>query len=121
MQQYRFMRNNYSNFVTANQLQSTNVCESIELQCEDVMEKLHGMKLPSVGKFQSEIDKCQQKFHLRCVGPAEQAWKERLGKAENREFCRFSMRLQRIAILRTICNFFFIYCRFSILNQDMFF
>lgn len=64
------------------------VCEGC-LQCESQVERLSGMALPSLGRFDAKSSQCVQWFRDGCVGPARERQEARLVHATGRERARF--------------------------------
>mmetsp|Transcript_16501 Transcript_16501/g.43135 ORF Transcript_16501/g.43135 Transcript_16501/m.43135 type:complete len:640 (+) Transcript_16501:109-2028(+) len=67
-----------------NEATSSLVCGRLEAACEEQLESLQSMKLPSLRKFDASFQKCAQAFTAQCAGPAAAAFHERLEKAGRR-------------------------------------
>ncbi|WVZ62138.1 hypothetical protein U9M48_011918 [Paspalum notatum var. saurae] len=70
----------YRNFGQANEYQSSKLCEARFSQCEDKMEHLQVLKLPSMAKFDAGFLLCNQSFETDCVGPAKESYQRRMSK-----------------------------------------
>jgi len=70
--------------ITANKLKSSQACERLELVCEEALEALQGMRLPSERKFEHEGARCRESFEAGCIGPSVLQYSERLTKAHDR-------------------------------------
>ena len=70
----------YKNFVLANEYQSSKLCEALYTKCEDDMDHLQALRLPSMAKFNAGFVYCNQSFEHQCVGPSKQNYEQRLTK-----------------------------------------
>lgn len=70
----------YKTIVMANQYQSAKLCEALYTQCEDTMDQLQVLKLPSMAKFNAGSLKCNQSFEEECVGPSKANYEQRMIK-----------------------------------------
>ncbi|KAJ1288017.1 hypothetical protein BS78_02G056100 [Paspalum vaginatum] len=70
----------YRNFGQANEYQSSKLCEARFSECEDKMEHLQVLKLPSMAKFDAGFLLCNQSFETNCVGPAKESYQRRMSK-----------------------------------------
>ncbi|XP_010527336.1 PREDICTED: guanylate-binding protein 4 [Tarenaya hassleriana] len=70
----------YKNFVLANEFHSSKLCEALYTKCEDDMDHLQTLRLPSMAKFNAGIQHCNQSFEQQCVGPSRQNYEQRLTK-----------------------------------------
>ncbi|EER98071.2 hypothetical protein BDA96_02G055400 [Sorghum bicolor] len=70
----------YRNFGQANEYQSSKLCEARFSECEDKMEHLQVLKLPSMAKFDAGFLLCNQSFEMDCVGPAKESYQRRMSK-----------------------------------------
>ncbi|KAL6880658.1 hypothetical protein ACP4OV_012223 [Aristida adscensionis] len=70
----------YRNIGQANEYQSSRLCEARFSECEDKMEKLQVLKLPSMAKFDAGFLLCNQSFQMECVGPAKESYERRMSK-----------------------------------------
>ncbi|KAJ8749472.1 hypothetical protein K2173_025667 [Erythroxylum novogranatense] len=70
----------YKSFVLANQYQSAKVCEDLYTSCEEKMDQLQVLRLPSMAKFNSGILQCNQSFERDCVGPSKANYEQRMMK-----------------------------------------
>ncbi|KAL9227549.1 hypothetical protein vseg_003226 [Gypsophila vaccaria] len=75
------------NFIISNEYQSTKLCETLYTTCEDKMDQLQVLRLPSMAKFNAGFVRCNQSFQQQCVGPAKANYEYRmlkmLGKARS--------------------------------------
>ncbi|XP_047329279.1 guanylate-binding protein 4-like [Impatiens glandulifera] len=74
----------YRNFVMANEYQSSRLCESLFTQCEDKMDQLQILRLPSMAKFNAGFVQCNQSFESECVGPLKNSYEHRMMKMLNK-------------------------------------
>ncbi|TVU41857.1 hypothetical protein EJB05_15412, partial [Eragrostis curvula] len=79
----------FRNFGQANEYQSSKLCEARFSECEDKMERLQVLKLPSMAKFDAGFLICNQSFQLECVGPAKESYERRLSKMLARSRAHF--------------------------------
>nr|CAD1819834.1 unnamed protein product [Ananas comosus var. bracteatus] len=70
----------YRNFLLANEYQSSKLCEARYTQCEDKMDQLQVLRLPSMAKFNAGFLQCNQSFEKECVGPSKEAYERRMTK-----------------------------------------
>lgn len=70
----------YKNFVLANEYQSSKLCEALYTTCEDKMDQLQVLRLPSMAKFNAGFLQCNQSFEKECVGPSKNSYELRMTK-----------------------------------------
>ncbi|GJR44567.1 guanylate-binding protein 2 [Tanacetum coccineum] len=70
----------FKNFVMANQYQSSKLCEALYTTCEDKMDQLQILRLPSMAKFNAGFLQCNQSFETVCVGPSKTVYEQRMVK-----------------------------------------
>ncbi|CAN6291521.1 unnamed protein product [Urochloa humidicola] len=70
----------YRNFLLANVYQSSKLCEARFSECEDKMDHLQVLKLPSMAKFNAGFTHCNLSFVRECVGPAKENYERRMSK-----------------------------------------
>ncbi|PSR94830.1 Guanylate-binding protein like [Actinidia chinensis var. chinensis] len=70
----------YKNFVLANEYQSSKLCEALYTKCEDKMDQLQVLRLPSMAKFNAGFLQCNQSFERECVGPSKISYERRMMK-----------------------------------------
>ncbi|KAL5209371.1 hypothetical protein ABZP36_004994 [Zizania latifolia] len=70
----------YRNFLLANEYQSSKLCEARFSECEDKMDHLQVLKLPSMAKFNAGFLHCNGSFVRDCVGPAKESYERRMSK-----------------------------------------
>ncbi|KAJ0796698.1 putative guanylate-binding protein [Helianthus annuus] len=70
----------FKNFVMANQYQSSKLCEALYTKCEDQMDQLQVLRLPSMAKFNAGFLQCNQSFGKECVGPSKTIYEQRMVK-----------------------------------------
>ncbi|KAF6173414.1 hypothetical protein GIB67_027109 [Kingdonia uniflora] len=70
----------YKNFILANEYQSSKLCESLYTTCEDKMDQLQVLRLPSMAKFNAGFLHCNRSFEVECVGPAKTRFEQRMVK-----------------------------------------
>ncbi|XVF71906.1 hypothetical protein PTKIN_Ptkin12aG0077600 [Pterospermum kingtungense] len=74
------MKEVYKNVIMANEYQSTRLCEALYTQCEDRMDQLQVLRLPSMAKFNAGFLQCNQSFEQECVGPSKANYEQRMMK-----------------------------------------
>lgn len=74
------MQKVYRNFILANEYQSSKLCESLYTKCEDKMDHLQVLRLPSMAKFNAGFYQCNQSFEKECVGPSKKSYEQRISK-----------------------------------------
>ncbi|KAB1208836.1 Guanylate-binding protein 4 [Morella rubra] len=70
----------YTNVVLANEYRSSKLCEELYIRCEDKMDQLQVLRLPSMAKFSAGFLQCNQSFELECVGPSKANYEQRMTK-----------------------------------------
>lgn len=70
----------YKNFILANEYQSSKLCEALYSRCEDKMDQLQVLRLPSMAKFNAGFLLCNQSFEHECVGPSKTNYERRMMK-----------------------------------------
>ncbi|XP_021898039.1 guanylate-binding protein 5 [Carica papaya] len=70
----------FKNVIMANEYQSSKLCEALYTTCEDKMDQLQVLRLPSMAKFNAGFMQCNQSFERECVGPSKQNYEQRLTK-----------------------------------------
>lgn len=70
----------FKNFMMANQYQSSKLCEALYTTCEDKMDQLQVLRLPSMAKFNAGFLHCNQSFEKECVGPSKSIYEQRMVK-----------------------------------------
>lgn len=70
----------FKNFVMANQYRSSTLCEALYTTCEDKMDQLQVLRLPSMAKFNAGFLHCNQSFEKECVGPSKTIYEQRMVK-----------------------------------------
>ena len=70
----------YRNILLANEYQSSKLCEALYTKCEDLMDQLQVLRLPSMAKFNAGFLRCNQSFEKDCVGPSNEAYEKRMMK-----------------------------------------
>ncbi|XP_057740128.1 protein FAR-RED IMPAIRED RESPONSE 1-like [Arachis stenosperma] len=61
----------YENVILKNEYQSSKLCEALCTNCEDMMDQLQVLKLPSMAKFNAGSQNCNHSFEHECVGPSK--------------------------------------------------
>ncbi|XP_074283826.1 uncharacterized protein LOC141608362 [Silene latifolia] len=86
-----------NNFIISNEYQSTKLCETLYTTCEDRMDQLQVLRLPSMAKFNAGFLQCNQSFQQECIGPAKVNYEHRmlkmLGKARSLFIKEYNNRL----------------------------
>uniref|UniRef100_A0A7C9AL21 Guanylate-binding protein/Atlastin C-terminal domain-containing protein n=1 Tax=Opuntia streptacantha TaxID=393608 RepID=A0A7C9AL21_OPUST len=70
----------HRNFMLANEYQSSKLCETLYTSCEDKMDQLQALRLPSMAKFNAGFHQCNQSFQQDCVGPSKANYELRMTK-----------------------------------------
>ncbi|WOK99419.1 guanylate-binding protein 4-like [Canna indica] len=70
----------FRTFFLTNQYQSSKLCEARYSECEDTMDHLQVMRLPSMAKFNAGFLQCNQTFERECVGPSKEMYKQKMNK-----------------------------------------
>ncbi|XP_031745154.1 atlastin-1 isoform X2 [Cucumis sativus] len=70
----------HSNVILANRYQSSKLCEALYMKCEDEMDHLQALRLPSMAKFNAGFLQCNQSFEEECVGPSKENYEQRMSK-----------------------------------------
>ncbi|XP_059660432.1 uncharacterized protein LOC132306871 [Cornus florida] len=74
------IRKAYKNYILANEYQSSKLCEALYTRCEDQMDQLQVLRLPSLAKFNAGFLQCNQSFERECVGPSKTIYEHRMMK-----------------------------------------
>ncbi|KAG8653932.1 guanylate-binding protein 4 [Manihot esculenta] len=87
----------YKNVILANDYQSAKLCEALYVRCEDEMDQLQVLRLPSMAKFNAGLLQCNQSFEQECVGPSKEKYEQRmmkmLGKSKSQFIKDYNQRL----------------------------
>ncbi|KMZ75694.1 Guanylate-binding-like protein [Zostera marina] len=70
----------FKNVIMANEYRSSKLCEAVYVHCEDKMDQLQILTLPSMAKFDAGFAKCNYSFHAECVGPSKSNYDQRMTK-----------------------------------------
>ncbi|KAF8388159.1 hypothetical protein HHK36_026825 [Tetracentron sinense] len=70
----------YKNFILANEYRSSKLCEGLYTRCEEKMDQLQLLRLPSMAKFNAGFLHCNQSFEVECVGPSKTSYEQRMMK-----------------------------------------
>ncbi|CAA3017392.1 guanylate-binding 4 [Olea europaea subsp. europaea] len=70
----------YKNYILTNECQSSKLCEALYTNCEDKMDQLQALRLPSMAKFNAGFLHCNQRFERECVGPSKTGYELRMTK-----------------------------------------
>ncbi|OIW05042.1 hypothetical protein TanjilG_18641 [Lupinus angustifolius] len=70
----------YKNIIMQNEYQSSKLCEGLYTKCEDMMDQLQVLRLPSMAKFNAGFLKCNHSFEHECVGPSKINYEQRMMK-----------------------------------------
>lgn len=74
----------YKNIKLANEYQSSTLCEALYTRCEDKMDELQALRLPSMAKFNAGFLQCNHSFERECVGPSKSNYEQRMIKVFTR-------------------------------------
>lgn len=70
----------HKNYILANEYKSSKLCEELYTRCEDYMDQLQVLRLPSMAKFNAGFYQCNQSFEKECVGPSKTSYEQRMIK-----------------------------------------
>lgn len=70
----------HKNFIMANEFNSAKLCEGLYTSCEDKMDQLQVLRLPSMAKFNAGFLQCNRSFEIDCVGPSKTIYENRMRK-----------------------------------------
>ncbi|XP_075507651.1 uncharacterized protein LOC142544493 isoform X1 [Primulina tabacum] len=70
----------HKNFILSNEYHSSKLCEALYTRCEDKMDQLQVLRLPSMAKFNAGFLHCNQSFERECVGPSKSSYELRMMK-----------------------------------------
>ncbi|KAL8100730.1 hypothetical protein AgCh_032839 [Apium graveolens] len=70
----------HKNYILANEYKSSKLCDGLYTRCEDYMDQLQVLRLPSMAKFNAGFHKCNQSFEKECVGPSKTSYEQRMMK-----------------------------------------
>ncbi|CAN0898241.1 Guanylate-binding protein 4 [Linum grandiflorum] len=79
----------YKHIMITNEYQSAKLCEALYSRCEDKMDQLQVLKLPSMAKFNAGFLQCNRSFELECVGPSKAAYEHRMVKMMGKSKSQF--------------------------------
>lgn len=69
---------------------SQKLCEQLWSDCEGVLAKAGGSWLPSTKRFRASFQACNNSFSLKCQGPAQRTYQDRMGHSWQREEAGFN-------------------------------
>lgn len=69
---------------TENLAASNELCSQLENTCEELLDAMQAMSVPSLRKFEAAYERCQHTFETKCRGPSKGPNTERLAKAWQR-------------------------------------
>ncbi|CAI5472647.1 unnamed protein product, partial [Closterium sp. Yama58-4] len=72
-----------------NEFASAKACEGAHRGCEEELDALANMRLPSVAKFDARLEACNHTVENACRGPSKSAYRDRLKKTWTRERSQF--------------------------------
>lgn len=70
----------HKNFIMVNEYNSAKLCEGLYTRCEDKMDQLQVLRLPSMAKFNAGFLQCNRSFEKECVGPSKTSYENRMMK-----------------------------------------
>lgn len=70
----------HNNVILQNEYQSSKLCEAAYTRCEDKMDQLQVLRLPSLAKFNAGSLQCNHSIENECVGPAKTNYQQRMMK-----------------------------------------
>ncbi|KAK1373072.1 Guanylate-binding protein 4 [Heracleum sosnowskyi] len=70
----------HKNFIMVNEYNSAKLCEGLYTRCEDKMDQLQVLRLPSMAKFNAGFLQCNRSFEKECVGPSKISYENRMMK-----------------------------------------
>ena len=99
----------YKNVILQNEYQSSKLCEALYTKCEDMMDQLQVLRLPSMAKFNAGLLKCNHSFEHDCVGPSKTNYGQRMMKVCSvliAVFCQF-----------LFCHFVILWCVIFVISS----
>ncbi|XLU19719.1 hypothetical protein S245_055785, partial [Arachis hypogaea] len=85
------------NVILKNEYQSSKLCEALYTNCEDMMDRLQVLRLPSKAKFNAGLQNCTHSFENECVRPSKTNYEQRitkmLGKSKSQFIKDYNQRL----------------------------
>ncbi|KAL2635536.1 hypothetical protein R1flu_007015 [Riccia fluitans] len=79
----------YGSLLLRNQYLSSKRCEDTYNKCEELMDKLQTLKLPSMAKFEAGVAACNRSYGASCLGPSKAQLRQRLDKMWARSRSQF--------------------------------
>lgn len=70
----------YANLYLKNEYESAKLCEGLYTSCEDKVDELQELRLPSMAKFNAGFTQCNRSFEEGCHGPSKAVYKKRIEK-----------------------------------------
>ncbi|KAG0564101.1 hypothetical protein KC19_8G082700 [Ceratodon purpureus] len=70
----------YATLKETNIFRSSRQCDEVYTACEDQVDSLQGLRLPSMAKFSAGIASCNRTFTINCLGPSKALYQKRLEK-----------------------------------------
>ncbi|CAI0385652.1 unnamed protein product [Linum tenue] len=79
----------FKHIIMANEYQSAKLCEALYSRCEDKMDQLQVLRLPSMAKFNAGFLQCNRSFEQECVGPSKAVYENRMMKMMGKSKSQF--------------------------------
>ncbi|CAI0434246.1 unnamed protein product [Linum tenue] len=79
----------FKHIIMANEYQSAKLCEALYSSCEDKMDQLQVLRLPSMAKFNAGFLQCNRSFEQECVGPSKAVYENRMMKMMGKSKSQF--------------------------------
>lgn len=70
----------YANLYLTNEYKSAKLCEGLYTSCEDKVDELQELRLPSMAKFNAGFTHCNRSFEEGCHGPSKGVYEKRIEK-----------------------------------------
>ncbi|GLJ33056.1 hypothetical protein SUGI_0665280 [Cryptomeria japonica] len=70
----------YESLLLTNEYKSAKLCEALYTKCEDRMDELQDLRLPSMAKFNAGFVQCNRSFEAGCQGPSKAIYEKRIQK-----------------------------------------
>ena len=77
---YSLLLQAYATLKETNIFRSSRQCDEVYTACEDQVDSLQGLRLPSMAKFSAGIASCNRTFTINCLGPSKALYQKRLEK-----------------------------------------
>jgi hypothetical protein len=73
----------FANLYLKNNYESAKLCEALYTSCEDKVDELQELRLPSMAKFNAGFTQCNRSFEEGCHGPSKAVYEKRIEKVRH--------------------------------------